>query len=126
MVAWRAAYKTLPLPSYVRVTNLDNNRTVILRVNDRGPFHSGRLIDLSYAAAVKLGYRERGTANVEVRALTPGEQVQVGRWVAAAQTTPNDSKAEAVLAQQVATQNAPGGVALGNAASESGDWKPRS
>ncbi|SIQ16846.1 septal ring lytic transglycosylase RlpA family protein [Solilutibacter tolerans] len=123
MYAFTAAHRSLPLPSYARVTNLDNGKSVVVRVNDRGPFHSGRLIDLSYAAAVKLGYRERGTANVEVRALTPGEQAQVGRLVAAAQTTPNDSKAEAVLAQQVATQNAPGGVALGNAASESGDYR---
>ncbi|WP_164650876.1 septal ring lytic transglycosylase RlpA family protein, partial [Pseudomonas viridiflava] len=56
-----AAHKTLPLPSYVKVTNLDNNRTVILRVNDRGPFYSDRIIDLSYAAAKKLGYAESGT-----------------------------------------------------------------
>lgn len=61
------------MPSYARVTNLDNGKSVVVRVNDRGPFHSNRIIDLSYAAAVKLGYRERGTARVEVRALTPGE-----------------------------------------------------
>lgn len=123
MYAFTAAHRSLPLPSYARVTNLDNGKSVVVRVNDRGPFHSGRLIDLSYAAAVKLGYRERGTANVEVRALTPGEQAQVGRLVAAAQTAPNDAKAEAVLAQQVATQNAPGGVALGNSASSSGEYR---
>jgi len=61
-----AAHKTLPIPSYARVTNLDNGRSVIVRVNDRGPFHSERLIDLSYAAAVRLGYMEQGTARVEV------------------------------------------------------------
>ncbi len=61
-----AAHKTLPIPCYARVTNLDNGRSVIVRINDRGPFHSDRLIDLSYAAAVKLGYMERGTARVEV------------------------------------------------------------
>ena len=65
-----AAHKTLPLPSYARVTNLDNGRSVIVRVNDRGPFHGDRLIDLSYAAAKKLGYQSRGTARVEVAAIT--------------------------------------------------------
>ena len=73
MYAFTAAHKSLPLPSYARVTNLDNGKSVVVRVNDRGPFHSSRIIDLSYAAAVKLGYREKGVARVEVRALTPGE-----------------------------------------------------
>ena len=68
-----AAHKTLPLPSYVKVTNLDNNRTVILRVNDRGPFYSDRIIDLSYAAAKKLGYAESGTARVKVEGIDPQE-----------------------------------------------------
>lgn len=66
MYAMSAAHKSLPIPCYVRVTNLDNGRSAIVRVNDRGPFHGARLIDLSYAAATKLGYAERGTANVEV------------------------------------------------------------
>lgn len=66
-----AAHKTLPLPSYVRVTNLDNNKAVILRVNDRGPFYSDRIIDLSYAAAKKLGYAETGTARVKVEGIDP-------------------------------------------------------
>ena len=66
-----AAHKTLPLPSYVRVTNLDNNKSVILRVNDRGPFYSDRIIDLSYAAAKKLGYAETGTARVKVEGIDP-------------------------------------------------------
>jgi len=67
--AFSAAHRTLPLPSIVRVTNLDNGRSVLVRVNDRGPFHSGRLIDLSYAAAVRLGVDRTGTARVEVRAV---------------------------------------------------------
>lgn len=71
MYAFTAAHRSLPLPSYARVTNLDNGKSVLVRINDRGPFHSGRIIDLSYAAAVKLGYRERGTARVEVRAVLP-------------------------------------------------------
>ncbi|QIL19252.1 septal ring lytic transglycosylase RlpA family protein [Thermomonas sp. HDW16] len=73
MYAFTAAHKTLPLPSYARVTNLDNGKSVVVKINDRGPFHSSRIIDLSYAAAVKLGYREKGTARVEVRALHPGD-----------------------------------------------------
>ena len=68
-----AAHKTLPLPSYVRVTNLDNGKTVILRVNDRGPFYSDRIIDLSFAAAKKLGYAESGTARVKVEGIDPHE-----------------------------------------------------
>src|SRR5512139_97213 len=66
-----AAHRSLPIPSYVRVTNLDNHKSAIVRVNDRGPFHSERLIDVSYAAAVKLGFSNRGTARVRVEAL-PG------------------------------------------------------
>jgi rare lipoprotein A len=57
-----AAHKSLPIPCYARVTNLENGKSIVVRVNDRGPFHSDRLIDLSYAAAVKLGYMEKGTA----------------------------------------------------------------
>lgn len=73
MYQFTAAHKTLPLPTYVRVTNLDNGRSVTVRVNDRGPFHVGRIIDLSYAAAIKLGIHVQGTGRVEVRALAPGE-----------------------------------------------------
>jgi rare lipoprotein A len=64
-----AAHKSLPIPSYARVTNLENGKSIVVRVNDRGPFHSDRLIDLSYAAAVKLGYMEKGTAQVEVEVI---------------------------------------------------------
>ena len=74
MYRMTAAHRTLPLPSYVRVTNLENGRSVVVRVNDRGPFHPNRIIDLSYAAAARLGMLERGTALVEVRAITPGER----------------------------------------------------
>ncbi len=70
MYTMTAAHKNLPIPSYARVTNLDNGRSVVVRVNDRGPFHGDRLIDLSYAAAKKLGYQSRGTATVEVAAIT--------------------------------------------------------
>jgi len=71
MYAMTAAHKTLPLPSYVQVTNLRNGKNVIVRVNDRGPFKDGRIIDLSYSAASKLGMLKEGTVFVEVRALTP-------------------------------------------------------
>ena len=67
-----AAHKSLPLPTYVEVKNLDNGRTMIIKVNDRGPFHSDRIIDLSYAAAIRLGVDKTGTANVEVRAIDVG------------------------------------------------------
>jgi rare lipoprotein A len=67
-----AAHKTLPLPTYARVTNLRNGRSVVVRVNDRGPFVANRLIDLSYSAAAKLDMIREGTTLVEVRALTPG------------------------------------------------------
>ncbi|SFR73891.1 rare lipoprotein A [Marinobacter daqiaonensis] len=70
MYKMSAAHKSLPIPSYARVTNLANGRSVVVRVNDRGPFHGDRLIDLSWAAAKKLGYLSQGTARVEVAAIT--------------------------------------------------------
>ncbi len=81
MFAMTAAHKTLPLPSYVRVTNLENNKQVIVRVNDRGPFHSNRIIDLSYAASKKLGYQHKGTAKVrlEVIHFDEDDNVTVGK-----------------------------------------------
>lgn len=69
MYSMSAAHKTLPLPSYVKVTNLDNGKSTVVRVNDRGPFHSGRIIDLSYAAAYKIGVVQAGTANVEIEVI---------------------------------------------------------
>lgn len=78
MYAMSAAHRSLPLPTYARVTNLDNQRSVIVKVNDRGPFHDDRLIDLSYAAAYRLDVLARGTARVKVEAIDPaswpGEQ----------------------------------------------------
>ncbi len=70
MYAMTAAHKTLPLPTYVQVTNLKNGKSIVVRVNDRGPFKDGRIIDLSYTAASKLDILRDGTAFVEVRALT--------------------------------------------------------
>ena len=76
-----AAHKSLPIPSFLRVTNLDNNRSLVVRVNDRGPFHGDRIVDLSYAAALKLGYADRGTARVQLEAIIP-DGVEVDRAVA--------------------------------------------
>jgi rare lipoprotein A len=73
MTAVSAAHATLPLPSMVEVTNLDNGRSITVRVNDRGPYKSGRIIDLSRGAAEALGYRTHGLAHVRVRYLGPGE-----------------------------------------------------
>ncbi len=77
MYTMTAAHRTLPLPCYVRVRNLENGRAVTVRVNDRGPFLHNRLIDLSYAAAAKLGIVGTGTGLVEVEAVTPGEEPPV-------------------------------------------------
>ncbi len=96
-----AAHKTLPLPSYVRVTNLDNSRSVILRVNDRGPFYSDRIIDLSFAAAKKLGYAEMGTARVKVEGIDPNEW-----WAAQGRSVPM-VLAQPKMASQPVTVAAP-------------------
>jgi peptidoglycan lytic transglycosylase len=96
MYAMSAAHATLPIPSYARVTNLANGRSVIVRVNDRGPFYSGRLVDLSYAAAYKLGYAGAGSASVEVESITREDMAmiaarrrQAAQTVAAAAPQPN-------------------------------------
>jgi len=89
--SFTAAHKTLPLPSFARVTNLDNGRSVIVRINDRGPFHSGRLIDLSYAAAVRLGVDRTGTARVEVRAISSQDRDLPPTSVALQTSTPSPS-----------------------------------
>ncbi|MDW3095631.1 MAG: septal ring lytic transglycosylase RlpA family protein [Gammaproteobacteria bacterium] len=77
MYAMTAAHKTLPLPTYARVTNKKNGRSIIVRINDRGPFHDNRIIDLSYAAATKLGIVTTGTGLVEVRAIDPRRSASV-------------------------------------------------
>ena len=73
MYSFTAAHKTLPIPTYARVTNLANQKSIIVRINDRGPFVGDRIIDLSYVAALKLGMQQQGTALVEVATITPGE-----------------------------------------------------
>ena len=83
MYAMTAAHPTLPVPSYARVTSVANGRSVVVRVNDRGPFHADRVIDLSYAAAYRLGFAQTGSALVEIEAIVPG-----GTLVAAAPSRP--------------------------------------
>jgi rare lipoprotein A len=75
MYGMTAAHKSLPLPAYVEVTNLNNGKKVILKVNDRGPFHDNRIIDLSYTAAAKLEILQEGTGLVEVRVINPNSYV---------------------------------------------------
>ncbi|MCC1497480.1 septal ring lytic transglycosylase RlpA family protein [Alcanivorax sp. 1008] len=86
-----AAHKTLPLPTWARVTNLDNGKSTIVRVNDRGPFHPDRVIDLSWAAAVKLDIDQRGTGRVRVEALSTEPANQPQTVVAAASSPPPDA-----------------------------------
>ena len=81
MFAMTAAHKTLPLPSYARVTNTGNGRSVVVKINDRGPFHPGRIVDLSYAAAAKIDLLHHGSANVVLEVLTPeqgGKSIETG------------------------------------------------
>ena len=82
MYAMTAAHKTLPIPAYVRVTNLANGRSIVVRVNDRGPFVDNRIIDLSYTAAYKLDMTRAGTAFVEVEVITPGTLAAAAQGVA--------------------------------------------
>lgn len=80
MLGMTAAHRALPLPTYARITNLQNGRQVIVKVNDRGPFEANRLIDLSYAAAKKLGITQRGTGLVEVEAIDPHQPQAIKQY----------------------------------------------
>ncbi|VAX11448.1 Septum-associated rare lipoprotein A [hydrothermal vent metagenome] len=82
MYAMTAAHTTLPLPTYARVTNLQNGRSIVVKINDRGPFHDNRIIDLSYTGANKLGIIKDGTGLVEVTALDPGQPIAPPRKAA--------------------------------------------
>jgi rare lipoprotein A len=79
MYGLTAAHRTLPIPSYARVRNVRNGQDIIVRINDRGPFHSNRVMDLSYAAAVKLGVASAGSATVEIERLT-FDEIRTGAW----------------------------------------------
>ncbi|ACX96104.1 septal ring lytic transglycosylase RlpA family protein [Halothiobacillus neapolitanus] len=96
MYAMTAAHKTLRIPSYVLVTNMENGKQVVVRVNDRGPFVSNRIIDLSYAAAKKIGMIGRGTAMVDVRSITPDSPIPTSQTiVSGAPTLPAEPVASA-------------------------------
>ncbi len=88
-----AAHKTLPIPSYLEVTNLSNGRRIRVRLNDRGPFVAGRIIDLSRAAAVQLGFYGQGTARVRVRYLGPAP-LRPGEAVATARISSSESEGD--------------------------------
>ena len=77
MFAMTGAHRTLPLPTYARVTNLSNHKSIIIKINDRGPFHSDRILDLSYVAASKLGVLGNGTAQVEVESIDPRDHPHI-------------------------------------------------
>jgi rare lipoprotein A len=96
-----AAHKTLPLPTYVKVTNLQNGRSVTVKVNDRGPFHDDRIIDLSYTAAAKLGILGKGTGKVEVRAIDTesGNTMQLANATPATPATPAATAAQTLYLQ---------------------------
>ncbi|WP_337185325.1 septal ring lytic transglycosylase RlpA family protein [Phenylobacterium sp.] len=124
MNAVSAAHTTLPLPSMVEVTNLDNGRRLTVRVNDRGPFHDNRIIDLSQEAAIQLGFHRQGLANVRVRYVGPapltgrGEGVRVASaapyaaapaaapWAATARAEPSPAQAYRPPAREAITENA--------------------
>ncbi len=101
MYKMTAAHPTLPIPSYVRVTNLSNGKQVIVRVNDRGPFHSSRIIDLSYTAALKLGYLGHGSSQLEVERLLPEEIARMA----------NAKKEQLARGEPVLTPEAPSAMA---------------
>lgn len=108
MFSMTAAHKTLPLPSYVRVTNTANGKQAIVRVNDRGPFHRGRIIDLSYAAAYRLGVVATGTAPVHIEVIT---QIQPP-LLARSNESPPEQEASQLYIQLAAAQNRENLVAL--------------
>ncbi|WP_410499420.1 septal ring lytic transglycosylase RlpA family protein [Chitinibacter sp. S2-10] len=112
MFQMTAAHPTLPLPSYARVTNVKNGRSVIVRVNDRGPFHKGRVMDLSFLAACRLGYATGGSAEVKVESLLPGD-APGSIIAAAAQATPAPAQPIAPRAIPIADQGGAVFVQLG-------------
>ena len=126
MYAFSAAHKTLPLPSYARVTNLDNGKSVVVRVNDRGPFHDDRIIDLSYAAAVKIGVWPKGTARVEVRAIDPAhpDEWPPSRTAEAPPLRPVDRRARPSGVDRAPTTSSVASVASSRPAAVASDSQP--
>ena len=89
MYGMTAAHKSLPIPSYARVTNTENGRSIVVRINDRGPFHDERLIDLSYVGAMKLGYADKGTANVLIEAIDTDPKLEPKKATATSTSSPD-------------------------------------
>jgi len=117
MYGLTAAHRTLPIPSYARVRNLSNGKETIVRINDRGPFHSNRVMDLSYAAAVKLGVVSSGSASVEIERLT-FDEIRSGAW---RRGTLMDPDAEQVAQGGAATGASMGSSTASPAAKDLGD-----
>lgn len=113
MFGLTAAHKTLPIPSYVRVRNVRNGKEVIVRVNDRGPFHSQRVIDLSYAAAVKLDIINHGVGQVEISRLT-FDEIRTGAWQRGTVLDPDATRLATAPVPQTPAR-ASGGVLLASA-----------
>jgi rare lipoprotein A len=115
MYAMTAAHPTLPIPSYARVSNVANGRSVVVRVNDRGPFLHGRVIDLSYAAAWKLGYVEQGSALVEVETILPNRTLVAtapSQWPERAAPASRALEVPPPEAVRVPVEAEPGGIYL--------------
>lgn len=117
MYKMTAAHPTLPIPSFARITNLANGKQVIVRVNDRGPFHSGRIIDLSYTAALKLGYLGKGSGELEVERLLPDEIIRLANArnaqpAPAMQTATVAAAAPVPVAQRPVREAVPSGVMI--------------
>jgi rare lipoprotein A len=115
MYAMTAAHPTLPIPSYARVSNIANGRSVVVRVNDRGPFLHNRVIDLSFAAAWKLGYVEQGSALVEVETILPDRTLVAAapsQWPERSAPAPRAPEAQPPEAVRVPVEAEPGGIYL--------------
>jgi rare lipoprotein A len=112
MYQMTAAHKTLPLPTYVRVTRKSNGRSVVVRVNDRGPFHTGRIVDLSYAAAARLDMLKDGSAEVVVEALDPGAPVQAAPATPFLELAATDDPIYAVAVREDAAGRGVGAVEI--------------
>ncbi|MDP3536082.1 MAG: septal ring lytic transglycosylase RlpA family protein [Halomonas sp.] len=121
MYKMTAAHRSLPLPTFARVTSLDNGESVIVRVNDRGPFHSDREIDLSYAAAARLGFLENGTGPVRVEALDPAQWLaERGRGGSASEPKPATAQSATASGASASTAAAPQQQAASQAQAASG------
>lgn len=118
MYQMTAAHKSLPLPTYVRVTHLDNGKSIVVRVNDRGPFHDGRIIDLSYVAAKKLGIDTTGTGPVEIVAIDPAADT-----IASAVPEPEAVQAEPIATESLETPVNDSAAGLAMTASGAADMK---